>query len=133
MKERIMTLFASALLAAFLVFGTCVPALAAEQPGVSIEEEVPAEGTANEMSLASTKVTVSEAMSWCESKLGKKVGTGQCVALIQAYYTYLGVSTVSGNACDYATNSLPSGLTIIGESGSYADQYAQAYGFDFID
>ena len=99
----------SIVLAAFLAFTACIPTLAAEQPDDSIEEEVPVEGTANEMSLASTKVTVSEAMSWCESKLGKKVGTGQCVALIQAYYTYLGVSTVSGNACDYATNSLPSG------------------------
>lgn len=56
-----------------------------------------------------TDHTVSEAMNWCDSKLGKTVGSGQCVALIQAYYTYLGVSKVSGNACDYATNSLPSG------------------------
>ena len=53
--------------------------------------------------------TVSEAMNWCESLLGKKVGSGQCVALIQNYYEYLGKSKVSGNACDYATNALPSG------------------------
>lgn len=58
---------------------------------------------------ASADVTVDQAMSWCESKIGKKVGSGQCVAFIQAYYTYLGKSPVSGNACDYATNSLPSG------------------------
>ena len=53
--------------------------------------------------------TVSEAMNWCEGLLGKKVGSGQCVAFIQSYYEYLGKSRVSGNACDYATNALPSG------------------------
>ncbi len=61
------------------------------------------------MQASATSKTVSEAMSWCDSKVGSKVGTGQCVALIQAYYEYLGASKVSGNACDYATNSLPSG------------------------
>ena len=102
----------SFILASFLVFAACVPAYASELPGDIIEEEVTAEETANEMRSASpTKVTVSQAMSWCESKLNKTVGTGQCVALIQAYYKYLGVSAVSGNGCDYATNSLPSGWT----------------------
>ena len=52
-----------------------------------------------------------EALNWCESLVGKKVGSGQCVALISAYYQHLGVSPVSGNAKDYATNSLPSGWT----------------------
>ncbi len=56
-----------------------------------------------------TSKTVSEAMAWCESLINQKVGSGQCVALINAYYEYLGVSAVSGNGCDYATNSLPSG------------------------
>ena len=51
--------------------------------------------------------TVSEAMNWCEKLLNKKVGSGQCVAFIQSYYEYLGKSRVSGNACDYATNTLP--------------------------
>ncbi|MGN0447374.1 MAG: InlB B-repeat-containing protein [Acutalibacteraceae bacterium] len=58
---------------------------------------------------SATSKTADEAMSWCEAKLGSKVGTGQCVALIQAYYQYLGYSAVSGNGCDYATNSVPSG------------------------
>lgn len=53
--------------------------------------------------------TVSDAMSWCDGLINKKVGSGQCVALIQSYYEYLGKSRSYGNACDYATNSLPSG------------------------
>ena len=48
-------------------------------------------------------------MNWCESLLGKTVGSGECVALIQKYYEYLGKSIVSGHARDYATNALPSG------------------------
>ena len=35
----------------------------------------------------------------------------QCVDLILAYYDYLGVRRSSGNACDYAHNSLPAGWT----------------------
>ncbi len=54
-----------------------------------------------------------EAVSWAKSKVGTKVGAGQCVSLITAYYSYLGVSSVSGDGCDYATNSLPSGWTRI--------------------
>ena len=53
--------------------------------------------------------SVSDAMGWCESLINKKVGSGQCVALIQSYYEYLGKSRSYGNACDYATNTLPSG------------------------
>lgn len=62
-----------------------------------------------DLSIEASAASVDQAMSWCEGKVGSKVGTGQCVALIQAYYKYLGVSAVSGNACDYATNSVPSG------------------------
>lgn len=51
------------------------------------------------------------ALGWCQGKVGKTVGSGQCVALINAYYQQLGVSAVSGNAKDYATNALPSGWT----------------------
>ena len=53
---------------------------------------------------ATTPHTVDEAMSWLSKLVGTKVGTGQCVALIKSYYSYLGVSPVPGNACDYATN-----------------------------
>ena len=58
---------------------------------------------------AATAHSQAEAVSWANSKIGIKTGDGQCVALIKAYYTYLGVSSVTGNGCDYATNSLPSG------------------------
>ena len=52
---------------------------------------------------------INKALKWCDGKKGKKVGSGQCVAFIQAYYKYLGVNSVKGNACDYAKNSLPKG------------------------
>lgn len=67
------------------------------------------------MKAEATSRTQSEAISWCESKVGTSVGYNdgsgqyQCVEFIQAYYQYLGVSKVSGNGCDYATNALPSG------------------------
>lgn len=51
------------------------------------------------------------ALNWCNSKVGRTVGNGQCVALIKEYYTFLGVSPVSGNAKDYTTNSLPQNWT----------------------
>ncbi|MGM9581370.1 MAG: RICIN domain-containing protein [Anaerovibrio sp.] len=56
---------------------------------------------------------VSRALAWVESNLNRKVGTGQCVALIKAYASQLGLSNpiVSGNACDYATRPLQSGWT----------------------
>ena len=56
-----------------------------------------------------TNKSASQGLSYLEGLVGTKVGTGQCVALVTSYYSYLGVSPVSGNACDYATNSLPSG------------------------
>ena len=58
-----------------------------------------------------TDKSASQGLSYLEGLVGTKVGTGQCVALVTSYYSYLGVSPVSGNACDYATNSLPSGWT----------------------
>ena len=55
-----------------------------------------------------------EAVNWANSKVGQSldydgVYGAQCVDLIKYYYKYLGVSPVSGNGCDYANNSLPSG------------------------
>lgn len=58
---------------------------------------------------ASTSHSQTEAVSWAKSKVGYKVGDGQCVALTKAYYEYLGVTAVRGNGCDYASNALPSG------------------------
>ncbi|MCM1365065.1 MAG: GBS Bsp-like repeat-containing protein [Faecalibacterium sp.] len=61
------------------------------------------------MTASAASHTVTEAMNWCNGLVNTKVGSGQCVALIQAYYQYLGASKSSGNACDYATNAVPSG------------------------
>ncbi len=58
---------------------------------------------------ASTTKTLSEAILWLNAKVGNKVGSGECVALIKAYYEFLGAPTPYGNGCDYATNPLPSG------------------------
>ena len=54
--------------------------------------------------------TLDEAMAWLDTLVGTKVGTGQCVALIKAYYEYLGAPTPYGNGCDYATNAYPSDM-----------------------
>ena len=56
-----------------------------------------------------TSKSAQEAISWVKSKLNTQVNGGECVGLITAYYTYLGVSPVRGNGKDYATNSLPVG------------------------
>lgn len=66
--------------------------------------------TAVMTSSAATTKTKDQAIAWLDSLVGKKVGDGECVALIHAYYNYLGAPISSGDACDYATNSLPSGM-----------------------
>ena len=50
-----------------------------------------------------------DAIAWVQGKVGQSVGSGECVALIKEYYSYLGVAPVSGNGADYATNALPAG------------------------
>ena len=50
-----------------------------------------------------------DAVAWAKSKVGYQVGSGECVALIKAYYEYLGVAAVRGDGCDYAWNTCPSG------------------------
>ncbi len=65
----------------------------------------------------SQAATQQEALQWVKAQVGKSIDTDgypagqpyQCVDLIKAYYSYLGVASVSGNGKDYATNSLPSG------------------------
>ncbi len=54
-----------------------------------------------------------EAVSRAVSKIGSKVGSGQYVALIYAYYEFLGVRPTGGNACDYAKKTLPEGFDTI--------------------
>ncbi len=56
---------------------------------------------------AKTSHTPAEAVAWATSKEGYQVGSGECVALIKAYYEYLGVASVRGNGCDYAWNARP--------------------------
>lgn len=68
---------------------------------------------------AYTAHTQQEAISWVKALVGTTVEAdgsapgsiyyGQCVDLIKAYYSYLGVSPVSGNGVDYIWNSLPDG------------------------
>ena len=68
-----------------------------------------------------------EAVVWAKSKIGSYIDLDgypasnpyQCVDLIKAYYQYLGVSSVSGNGCDYSHNSLPNGWTRIQNSASF--------------
>ena len=63
-----------------------------------------------------TSRTPDDAISWLYSVSGQAIDWdgvygAQCVDLIKAYYNYLGVSPVTGNGKDYATNALPSGWT----------------------
>ena len=65
---------------------------------------------------SATSITSTQAISWCQSKVNSALDYdgeygAQCVDFIMYYYQYLGVSPVGGDACDYATNSLPSGWT----------------------
>ena len=65
--------------------------------------------TINGTTKVSAIPTKDAAIAHIQSLLGTKVGSGQCVALIQHYYEYLGVSRSYGNGSDYATNTLPAG------------------------
>lgn len=72
-------------------------------------------GTMN-VNAATVNHTLAEAIAWCESKLGigidvDKAEGNQCVDLIMAYYDYLLGYHVGGNARDYATTSVPAGMT----------------------
>ncbi len=63
---------------------------------------------------SATSKTQDEAVAWAKSKIGGSWDQdgfygAQCIDLIRFYYVFLEVSPVLGNACDYATNSLPSG------------------------
>lgn len=71
---------------------------------------------------AYTTHTADEGIAWAASKVGQSLEGDnyygdnnscayQCVDFIICYYKYLGVTPSTGNACDYATNALPSGWT----------------------
>lgn len=61
-----------------------------------------------------TNISQSSAVAWAQNKIGTGLDYdgaygNQCVDFIYYYYRFLGVNPVGGNACDYATNSLPAG------------------------
>jgi hypothetical protein len=65
-------------------------------------------------SAEATSKTRDEAVAWVNSQIGKCLDYdgaygAQCVDLIAYYYQFLGATTPGGNACDYTTNTLPSG------------------------
>ena len=53
--------------------------------------------------------TADDAINWVRSLNGQPVGNGECVALIVAYYSYLGQTSPGGNGADYSWNQLPAG------------------------
>ena len=53
--------------------------------------------------------TADDAINWVRSLEGQPVGSGECVALIVAYYSYLGQTSPGGNGADYSWNQLPAG------------------------
>ena len=53
--------------------------------------------------------TADDAINWVRSLNGQTVGSGECVALIKAYYSYLGQTSPGGDGKDYAGNKLPAG------------------------
>ena len=57
--------------------------------------------------------TADDAINWVRSLNGQTVGSGECVALIYAYYSYLGQTSPGGNGVDYWYNDLPAGWTRI--------------------
>ncbi len=57
--------------------------------------------------------TADDAINWVRSLNGQTVGSGECVALIYAYYSYLGQTSPGGDGKDYWTNNLPAGWTRI--------------------
>ena len=54
--------------------------------------------------------TADDAINWVRSLNGQPVGSGECVALIVAYYSYLGQTSPGGNGADYSWKEpLPAG------------------------
>ena len=53
--------------------------------------------------------TADDAINWVKSLEGQPVGSGECVALIKAYYSYLGQTSPGGDGKDYSWNQLPAG------------------------
>ena len=68
---------------------------------------------------ATSTKTKEQAVAWINSRVGNAAKdmdgyyATQCVDFIQEYYSFLGVSGGGGNACNYSSNTLPSGFTRI--------------------
>ena len=79
--------------------------------------------------------TADDAINWVRSLTGQTVGSGECVALIKAYYSYLGQTSPGGDGKDYSWNQLPAGWTRIqnaqpqkGDILVYSGNNANPYG-----
>ena len=79
--------------------------------------------------------TADDAINWVRSLNGQTVGSGECVALIKDYYSYLGQTSPGGNGADYSWNQLPAGWTRIqnaqpqkGDILVYSGNAANKYG-----
>lgn len=57
--------------------------------------------------------TADDAINWVRSLNGQPVGSGECVALITAYYSFLGQQPSRGDGKEYWTNDFPAGWTRI--------------------
>ncbi|MDE5765417.1 MAG: CHAP domain-containing protein [Ruminococcus sp.] len=92
------------------------------QTGKTFVQSVTAEAAASDF-------TAEQAVAWANNcaatKWNKNVNNDaygvQCVDLILAYYSYLGVKWSSGNATDYQKNTLPSGWTRVTSSPKPGD------------
>ena len=105
-------------------FSECVVYITEE--GITVAVPAPADGLSTAQVATITDVIVSEtdytapqikvievkaddAINWVRSLNGQPVGSGECVALIKAYYSYLGQTSPGGNGADYSWNQLPAG------------------------
>lgn len=104
---------AKKILSALLAAGLILPSMVI---GSMTEQAYNTDTWINEMTASAVSKTQKEAVNWaldCAATKWEKDVDGafgcQCVDLILGYYTFLGVSRVSGNATDYQKNALPSG------------------------
>ena len=57
--------------------------------------------------------TADDAINWVRSLQGQTVGSGECVALVKAYYSYLGQTAPNCNGAEYWDKQPPAGWTKI--------------------
>lgn len=93
-----------------------VNAVEIDESDIGIETDLANTGTASH--------TQAEAVQWVNGKIGSTLGSGQCVALIEAYCSYLGLSVSggNGNACDYTGARTISDSTRINNYNGFVPQ-----------